>query len=78
MRIPKLLHSRKVQIALAALLAKTLLYFVPDFPPDVYGVIEELAIALIAAIAAEDAAQKFGQPTVVDLELKAEIVETEE
>ena len=55
-----LLHSRKVLIAVFAVVAKLILVYVPNFPPELWTAIEELAMVLIAAIAIEDAAEKFG------------------
>lgn len=72
-----LFNSRKVQVALAALAAKALFHYVPDFPPGIYEAIEELAMVVIAGIAVEDAAAKFNKPSLVEVDLVAEIEEAE-
>lgn len=60
MVLNSLLRSRKFWIAVFALLMKVVAYYIPNFPPEIWAAIEELAIVLIAAIAVEDAARHIG------------------
>ena len=55
-----LLHSRKFWLAVVALAQTVLFAFVPDFPQEVWEAINTVLLVLIAAIAAEDAAEKLG------------------
>lgn len=57
--LTSLLNSRKVWIAILAVAAKAIAFYVPNFPPELWSSIEELAMVLIAAIAAEDIATKL-------------------
>lgn len=57
--LTSLLNSRKVWIAVLAVAAKAVAVYVPNFPPELWQPIEELAMVLIAAIAAEDIATKL-------------------
>lgn len=56
-----LLRSRKVLIALLAVIAKAVVIYVPNFPPEMWQSIQELAMVLIAAIAVEDFAAKIAR-----------------
>jgi type III secretory pathway component EscV len=53
-----LLYSRKFWLAVVAAAQTILFQFVPDFPKDVWISIDAILGILIAAIAAEDAAEK--------------------
>ena len=55
-----LIRSRKVMIALLALIQTIVFNFIPDFPQEVWIAIDAFALALIGAIAVEDAGQKIG------------------
>ena len=53
-----LLKSRKFLLVVLATAQTIVLGLVPDFPPEIWAAIDVLAMALITAIAVEDAAAK--------------------
>lgn len=58
--VKSLFRSRKFLLAMLALGQTILFQFVPSFPPAVWQAIDAVLGVLIAAIAAEDAAEKLG------------------
>ena len=58
--IKALLRSRKFLLAIAGLIVTIIGHFV-NAPPEVWGAIDTLILAVIAGIAYEDGQQKRGQ-----------------
>lgn len=57
--LKSLLYSRKFWLAMVALIQTLVFTFVPNFPQEVWIAIDAVLVALIGAIAVEDAAAKI-------------------
>lgn len=57
--LKSLLYSRKFWLAVLALVQTVLFNLLPNFPAEVWQAIDAVLVALIGAIAVEDAAAKF-------------------
>lgn len=55
-----LLYSRKFWLAVVALVQTILFQYVPEFPKEVWLAIDGVLVVVIATIAVEDAARKWG------------------
>jgi hypothetical protein len=62
--LARLAQSRKFWLAMLAAAQTVIFALWPGFPPDVWKALDALAVALIAAIACEDAAAKGADAVV--------------
>jgi hypothetical protein len=56
----RLVYSSKVWLAVFALIQSVVFQFIPDFPKEIWISVDALVGVVIAAIAAEDFAAKWG------------------